>query len=87
MSNPVFLQTVAIIAGVVTLMVVAQVFLRVLELKNERRGPVALEGLAARLDRIEAAVESTAIEVERISEANRFMSKVLADHGRVDETT
>jgi len=87
MSDSIFLQGLAIAAGVVTLMVVARVFLRMLELRHERRGPAELEALAARLDRIEAAVESTAIEVERISEANRFMSKVLADRGRVNETT
>jgi hypothetical protein len=38
--------------------------------------PVELE---RRLDRIEAAVETTAVEVERIAEANRFMSKLLAE--------
>ena len=31
------------------------------------------------LERIERTVEATAIEVERIAEANRFMSKLLAD--------
>ena len=31
------------------------------------------------LDRIERTVESTAIEVERISEANRFMSRLLEE--------
>ena len=31
------------------------------------------------LERIERTVESTAIEVERISEANRFMSRLLED--------
>ena len=31
------------------------------------------------LDRIERSVESTAIEVERISEANRFMSRLLEE--------
>ena len=32
-----------------------------------------------RLERIEMIVEATAIEVERISEANRFMAKLLAE--------
>lgn len=34
---------------------------------------------AERLARIEAAVESIAIEVERISEAQRFTTKLLSD--------
>lgn len=32
-----------------------------------------------RLDRIERAVESVALEVERISEGQRFVTKVLSD--------
>lgn len=52
---------------------------RVLELRHEHRVPIALEGLQARLERIEQTVDATAVEVERISEANRFMSKLLAD--------
>jgi hypothetical protein len=31
------------------------------------------------LARIEQIVESTAVEVERVAEANRFMSKLLAE--------
>ena len=34
-----------------------------------------------RLERIERAVESVAVEVERISEGQRFVTKVLADRG------
>src|SRR6185503_10036700 len=46
-----------------------------LELRHQRRIPPAVDGLAERLERIELTVEATAVEVERISEANRFMSK------------
>ena len=42
--------------------------------------PQMVQRLAA-LERIELIVEATAIEVERISEANRFMSKLLAERG------
>jgi hypothetical protein len=48
-------------------------------LKVERQRPIAAHGLSERLDRIESAVESTAIEVERIAEANRFIAKLLAE--------
>jgi hypothetical protein len=37
--------------------------------------------VTARLERIERAVESVAIEVERISEGQRFVTKVLAERG------
>ena len=38
-----------------------------------------LANVEARLDRIEQAVESIAIEVERVSEGQRFSAKLLAD--------
>jgi hypothetical protein len=38
-------------------------------------------GVTERLDRIERAVESVAVEVERISEGQRFVTKVLSDRG------
>jgi benzoyl-CoA reductase/2-hydroxyglutaryl-CoA dehydratase subunit BcrC/BadD/HgdB len=47
----------------------------------DRRGlpsPVNAE-LAAQINRIEQAVDSMAVEVERISEAQRFQAKLLAD--------
>lgn len=36
----------------------------------------------ARMERMEAAVESIAIEVERISESQRFLTTLLADRER-----
>ena len=39
------------------------------------------DGLAERLERIELAVETTAIEVERIAEANRYVAKLLTERG------
>jgi hypothetical protein len=41
--------------------------------------PIAIDGLQERLERIELAVEAIAVEVERGSEANRFMAKLLAE--------
>ena len=52
----------------------------------EGRGaaPAAIpSGVAERLERIERAVESIAIEVERISEGQRFVTRVLADRGEI----
>jgi hypothetical protein len=49
-----------------------------LELRNSRRiAPPPPQD--DRLERIEMIVEATAIEVERISEANRFMAKLIAE--------
>jgi hypothetical protein len=57
---------------------------RLFELRHERllrTPPETFSALSQRLDRIENAVETTALEVERISEANRFMAKLLAERG------
>jgi len=39
--------------------------------------------VADRLERIERGVESIAVEVERISEGQRFVTRVLADRGEI----
>jgi IS30 family transposase len=39
--------------------------------------------IAARLERIEQTVETTAIEVERLAESSRFVTKLLADKAGV----
>ncbi len=43
-----------------------------------------LAALDARLARMEQAIEATAIEVERISEAQRFTTKLLTEQGPAD---
>jgi len=42
---------------------------------------VSLDDVAQRLGRIEQAVDATAVEVERISEAQRFTTKLLVEKG------
>lgn len=79
MSEAVFLSALLIVFGTFVIISGMRFFRRVLELKNERRISVATDDLLARLQRIELAIDATAIEVERGSEANRFMAKLLAD--------
>jgi hypothetical protein len=46
----------------------------------DRRGaPVAAPDVTARLDRIEQAVDTVAVEVERIAEGQRYSSKLLGE--------
>jgi hypothetical protein len=45
--------------------------------------PAPSPDVVARLQRIEQAVETVAVEVERIAEAQRFSAKLLADQQRV----
>ena len=65
----------------VVLLAIGIPFVRALVRRWEReplQPAVPLE-VAARLERIEQAVEAVAIEVERISEGQRFTTKLLSD--------
>lgn len=79
MSEIVFLQALTLACGTVAFLGSLQFLRRYVELKHEQRGPIASEELQDRLERIEVAVEATAVEVERISEAQRFVARLLAD--------
>jgi hypothetical protein len=65
-----------ITVGVVT---IGYPIVRAIAKRMERGGMPAVQGdVTARLERIEQAVEAIAIEVERISEGQRFAAKLLA---------
>ena len=65
-------------SGVVLLLPFVLVLARRLWVRGVRREPLDLEN-SPRLQRIEQAVESIAIEVERIGEAQRFTTRLLAE--------
>ena len=56
-------------------------FVRALTRRWERQSlhPAVPAEVTARLERIEQAVDAVAIEVERISEGQRFTTKLLSD--------
>jgi hypothetical protein len=62
--------------SVILLYPIVRAWTRRMEQKDAPRMPA---DVSARLARIEAAVESIAIEVERISESQRFLTKLQAD--------
>ena len=70
---------VAVIFGTVSGTIITLAKLRVAHLAS--RKPPYLSGAAVddRLQRIEQAVDAIAIEVERMSESQRFVTKVLAE--------
>ena len=82
MTEATFLAAISLVCGTVVVLSGFRFFRRYLELKHERRVPVAVDAMGARLDRIESAIESTAVEIERIAEGNRFMAKLLAERAR-----
>ena len=83
MSELVFFQTIVIICGTTGVVASLRVLTRYLELRRERPDPGALDGVHARLARIEQIAEVTAVEVERLSEINRYMARLLAERGDV----
>jgi len=65
--------------GCFTKIILAVISRRRSELKDGARGTI--DEMAQRLARIEQAVDATAVEVERISEAQRFTTKLLVEKG------
>ncbi len=85
MPPEVFFISVVVVCSAGAFVACLQFLRRVLELRHERLLQQPTDNtveLSQRLDRIESIVETTALEVERIAEANRFMSKLLAEGGR-----
>jgi hypothetical protein len=81
MSEDTFLMALTIIFSTFAFLGSLRFLSRWLELRQNRRPPTLPEGLQERLDKIEATVETTALEVERMSEANRFIAKLLSERG------
>ena len=79
MSDAVFLAALSIVFGSFVLMSIAKVIRQYLENRGQRNAAALPKGIQERLERIEAAVDTTAIEVERIAEANRYMTKLLGE--------
>jgi hypothetical protein len=83
MSRELIEELMLFIGLMATLGCVTKIILTII---NRRRAAVvatlpALEEIAQRLGRMEQALDATAIEVERISEAQRFTTKLLVERG------
>lgn len=72
---------VAIVFGTIMIMVVATPIIRAIIRAVERRTapPAVPSDLNARLERIEQTVDSIAIEMERVSEAQRFLTRLQTE--------
>jgi hypothetical protein len=49
----------------------------------QSRNPQIPSEVAARLERMEQAIDSVALEVERISEGQRFTTRLLSEHNQM----
>jgi hypothetical protein len=57
---------------------IARAFARRLD-RDHPRDPITPPDVTARLERMEQAIDSIAVEIERISEGQRFTTKLLAE--------
>jgi hypothetical protein len=75
------IQLVGIVMFFLALMVVLGPLARAWARRLDKRGvgAAAPSDVAQRLDRIEQAVESVAVEMERVSEAQRFSARLLSE--------
>ena len=54
-------------------------------LESRPHAPDRLPDVNARLERMEQAIDSIAVEVERIAEGQRFTTKLLADRAKSEQ--
>ncbi|HET7632660.1 MAG TPA: hypothetical protein VFK16_10110 [Gemmatimonadaceae bacterium] len=72
---------VAIVFTMVTAMVLGLPIVRAIIRRFERRAepPAIPANLESRLDRIEQTVDSIAVEIERVAEAQRFLTRLQTE--------
>jgi hypothetical protein len=81
MSHELLEEAMLFLGLMATLGAVTKIALTLIHRRREPIGPLGarLDEIAQRLARLEQAVDATAVEVERISEGQRFTTKLLAD--------
>ncbi len=81
MIEPLDVAMAAVVLGILSTMVVK--VSTIFASRNRRAAdPAQLQRLEERLGRIEQAIDAMSIEVERISEGQRFTTKLLAERAK-----
>lgn len=71
----------ALFVGAKLLMPLVRAFAKRVEARGQPAG-ISSADVGARLERMEQAIDAVAIEVERISEGQRFATKLLSERAR-----
>lgn len=79
MTPDVFLSAFAMVCSVPVVITAMVLISRQISQRRLSSNAAAQEELVRRLERIERTVDGTAVEVERLAEANRFVAKLLAE--------
>lgn len=82
---------VGIVFGTIMIMVIMTPIIRAVIRAVERRHtppatPTLPADLTARLDRIEQTVESIAVEIERVAEGQRFLTRIQTEQRAIGAT-
>jgi hypothetical protein len=79
--SPMLLQSIVMIVALIVSAFVLAPIARAIGRRMDRRGqePAAAPAFGARFDRLEQAREAIAIEVERVSEAQRYSARLLTE--------
>jgi hypothetical protein len=72
----------AFIALVITIGVISLAFITTRATRHQTVGSAELNAINERLARMEQAIDAISIETERISEGQRFTSKLLSERAR-----
>ena len=75
-----FITIISMVSGTIILLPIVRAFGRRIE--NQSKPPAIAPVYDSRFDRLEQAVEAIAIEVERVAEGQRFVTKLLAERGQ-----
>ena len=85
MNEDIIIPIACMITGIVMVLGIPLVLVQARKIWKRDSESSATTSLATdhRLERIEQAIDAMAVEVERISEGQRFMTKLLADREKV----
>ena len=81
MSKELIEELMVFVGLMATLGSFTKILLTIINRKKPQPTVPAFEEVAQRLARMEQAIDATAVEVERISEAQRFTTKLLVERG------
>ena len=81
MSKELIEELMVFIGLMATLGSITKIILTIINRKKPQAAIPAFDEVAQRLARMEQAIDATAVEVERISEAQRFTTKLLVERG------
>jgi chromosome segregation and condensation protein ScpB len=79
MPIPTIIPLAVIMCGSAVMITAMMLISRHVSLRRMSTQVLSDDEIARRLERIEQTVDATAIEVERLAESSRFVTKLLAD--------